>query len=779
MRISDFPIAWRIGAAVALPIIGMIAFMTFFVRTEFVTAERVEKLQYFSEFSRDASALIHELQRERGNSAGYIGASGSGDFPARLRSQREATDRVQSRFETAANRLPRSILTDDVIRELDQARGYLNALNDHRNAVWALETDMGQTVAPYTRAIRQIIGVMTGEVKALTGDVPIRSMTGLMNLINAKEYAGVERAVGSNSFSSGVMTQANHTREITLMAKQELYLEEFREVMPDEWDRRLDALNARPEVQAVIEAREALYEGGYTGVATGYTGPEWFDLTTRRIDLMMELEAELAQTIIDDAIISASERRQSAYIVLALGLAVLIATALISTYMVASVVGPLRQATTVLTRLERGDTDVSIVGGDRKDELGDMARATQGFLTAAQERSRMIVRNAQLEENAMIERTRLMGEMSEKVKSATETSVGGVSDMASRLQAKSTELRTNLDQAGRDAQDAQSSAINTIGQADRAAELAAELSAAISEVTEQITHGDSLARDAVSRASESRGEIEELQSAANQIGDFVSIITGLAEQTNLLALNATIESARAGEAGKGFAVVASEVKSLAEQTNKSANEIAGRVQSIQARTGDAVKAIGSISDAIDRLGEVTAAVAAAMEEQRASAGSFASFVEENRVMLSKVADQIKSMANIAQNSALESDQMSDLVAEMAQTAEDASRIIPEIVDESIKATKNRQTNPRFDLNMPGKLTIDGKNTSVQVLSLSCTGAGIEGAHGSVGQRISLHIDGMPYDGEIKVHRGHETGISFNKALDDDQVREIAHTFRAA
>jgi methyl-accepting chemotaxis protein len=447
--------------------------------------------------------------------------------------------------------------------------------------------------------------------------------------------------------------------------------------------------------------------------------------------------------------------------------------------MVLSVVRPLKTATNSLTQLSRGNTDVTITGQDNKDELGAMARATQNFLQSAQEREGMMAKQAQLEKNAIEERTRLMQEMSEEVKRATETSVGGVSDMATNLRARSTELRSNLEKAGRDADQAETSATDTIGQADRAAELAAELSEAISEVTEQITHGDALARDAVSKATESRSEVEELQNAANQIGDFVSIITGLAEQTNLLALNATIESARAGEAGKGFAVVASEVKSLAEQTNKSANEIAGRVQQIQTRTGDAARAIASIADAIDSLGEVTAAVAAAMEEQRASAGSFAGFVEDNRVMLNQVTVQIKSMAEIARTSANESEEMSTLVSDMARVAAEANSAIPAIMNQSIQATQNREKNPRYNLNTLCDVEINGQTQAVRLKDLSTTGAGLEGSVGTVDGPLNLTIGGYTFGSKVTVQRDGMTGIKFYERLDAELVKSIAHEVVAA
>ena len=95
----------------------------------------------------------------------------------------------------------------------------------------------------------------------------------------------------------------------------------------------------------------------------------------------------------------------------------------------------------------------------------------------------------------------------------------------------------------------------------------------------------------------------------------MKIITVVAEQTNLLALNATIEAGRAGEAGRGFAVVASEVKALSAQTAKATDEIGNQITQMQAATEDSVAAIKEISGTITRISEISAAIAAAVEEQ--------------------------------------------------------------------------------------------------------------------------------------------------------------------
>ena len=131
---------------------------------------------------------------------------------------------------------------------------------------------------------------------------------------------------------------------------------------------------------------------------------------------------------------------------------------------------------------------------------------------------------------------------------------------------------------------------------------------------------NSVVRMAVTEAQGDRRRDRGLAAAAQKIGDVVKLIRDIAGQTNLLALNATIEAARAGEAGRGFAVVASEVKTLAVQTAKATEDIAGQILAVQSSTSGAVEAIRRIAERMQEINGYTSAVAASVEQQSAATG---------------------------------------------------------------------------------------------------------------------------------------------------------------
>jgi len=300
---------------------------------------------------------------------------------------------------------------------------------------------------------------------------------------------------------------------------------------------------------------------------------------------------------------------------------------------------PIKGMTGVMSRLAGGDTEVQVTGGERSDEIGEMARTVDVFKANAIEKAALDEAN-RVEQAEQVERSSKLDTLIASFDESTKSVLTEVNASAADMKGTAETMSGLAGEANQKALAVAAASEQATANVETVATAAEEMSASVSEISRQMTQSTDVATRAVAEAEATNMTVQGLSQAAQKVGDVVKMISEIAEQTNLLALNATIEAARAGDAGKGFAVVASEVKSLAEQTAKATSEISTQITEIQSETGGAVEAIKSISETIGEINQISTAISAAVNQQGAATQEIARNVQEAAKGTSEVSQTI-------------------------------------------------------------------------------------------------------------------------------------------
>jgi methyl-accepting chemotaxis protein len=377
-----------------------------------------------------------------------------------------------------------------------------------------------------------------------------------------------------------------------------------------------------------------------------------------------------------------------------------------------SIATPVTQMTATMGKLAAGDNNVDIPGAGRKDEIGDMAAAVQGFKDAAIEKIRM--EREATAQRAAAEAERARNEEAQK-KSAAEQAivVNGLADGLTQLSSGNLTYRITRDFPGDyrklqdDFNDAMAQLMDTMkvisaasqgirsgagemsGAADdlskRTEQQAASLeetAAALDEITATVKRAADGSRQAHSAAANARTDAEQggdvmrgaiaamqaIEQSSSQIAQIIGVIDEIAFQTNLLALNAGVEAARAGEAGRGFAVVAQEVRALAQRSAEAAKEIKGLISKSTEQVESGAKLVGdtgaSLQRIIGRVGEINELVR-----------EIASSAEEQAVGLSQVNTAVNQMDQGTQQNAAMVEQSTAASHALAHEARELANLV--------------------------------------------------------------------------------------------------------
>lgn len=229
------------------------------------------------------------------------------------------------------------------------------------------------------------------------------------------------------------------------------------------------------------------------------------------------------------------------------------------------------------------------------------------------------------------------------------------------------------------AQTAADNASQTTMNVQSVASAAEEMSASVQEISSQVQKTNNMANDSRVQTEDADKRAAQLGSASKRVSDALNLIAGIADQINLLALNATIESARAGEAGRGFAVVASEVKNLANQTNKSLEDVAQVIEEMNTASADIIMALQGIKGSVENVSTASASIAAAVEEQSATTNEITRNMQSAAHGTQMISDGLGTVTSSALHASASANQVLGAAEDLSRQSERLNQEVAEFL----------------------------------------------------------------------------------------------------
>jgi len=380
-RFSLLPIRTQILCALLVAIGALVALSVFVVVERWTTLGRLASLESLVGTATDISALVHELQKERGASALFL-SSGGQQFRTELEAQRKASDSRRAALGASLDHLRALGGFSAFLDQIGPAETMLRALDERRAAISGLRLAAPDSFAFYTGGIGAMLGA-TYRMPLLAGDAELASaIFAYLALVQGKEQAGQERATGSGGFARGQFDAATYRRLIAVGVGQDTYFSVFRGVgevgLVARFQRESEGA-VRSEVEALRAA--ALDAGIAAAVPTERAGP-WFRATTARIDQMKAIEDAAAENLRALAAARAAQAQTEFLTVLVLAGLASVAALLLGLTTLRSIRTTLHTLADSTARIADGQIEVPVPGRERRDELGALANAIDSIRNA-------------------------------------------------------------------------------------------------------------------------------------------------------------------------------------------------------------------------------------------------------------------------------------------------------------------------------------------------------------------------------------------------------------
>jgi len=668
--LKNLSIKYKILLIVILPLAGYLTVSGITLVHDYRQLHSYSAIAELSVLSRHISSLVHELQKERGASAGFLSSKGA-KFSGKLTSQRQNTDAKLQAFQGYLKQFDFKKFDPTLEQLINKAKTMLARLDDERRAISNQQRTTKEAVAYYSSINGKLLDII-GYMTHLPENAKLAAQIGAYyNFLQSKERAGKERAVLSGVFGKGYFTPQTYSLFIQLVTEQNTYLSVFKALATEEELRFYNQTVSGPAIDKVEQMRRIAKEVNLNRERSFGVDPVvWFNTITEKINLLKKVEDYLANEIETTATSLASAQKMKITIALALFIIVTLLCVFLLIFITSLILKGIRQATEVALELAEGEGDLTKrMNLTTKDEIGMLGQAIDKML----DNLSSMVKEIQSITTSLDGSNRELTDVSGAMNEATENVAG----RASMVAAAAEEMSANMDTVAVAVEDA---SLNVASVASSTEEIAS--------ISEEIAQNTEKARDittkAVQQAANSSERVNELGRAADEIGKVTETITEISEQTNLLALNATIEAARAGEAGKGFAVVANEIKELAKQTAEATLEIKTRIEGIQRSTQGTVSEIEEISKVINEINEIVTGISSSVETQTSTTTAIAGNINQASQGIMEVTENVSQASTVSKEVAqdiAEVDQSSSQVLENTANVIETAKQLSELASQ--------------------------------------------------------------------------------------------------
>ncbi|MCT7497027.1 methyl-accepting chemotaxis protein [Aliarcobacter cryaerophilus] len=374
--ISKLSIKQKLIAIMLIPLVIVILLAAKLAYDSYRSLENLKSLDKVVILSTKIGALVHETQKERGMTAGFIGSKGV-KFKDELPRQREEVNKQITFLNEFLSDFDKSKYSDDFVKNLNSGLEKLKDLQGVRNSVNSLNIAAPIAIAYYTDTNTLLLNTLGTIVKFSNSPNVTKELGSYMNFLLSKERTGIERAVGTNTFAQNKFTEGLKARFYTLIAEQTAYMDIFSKIASkDIVDFYLKTVVGK-DIEEVEKMRKiALFSNieENFGVDPNY----WFETITNKINLLKQVEDHISTHLLNEINLEKDEATFhlilfSLLSIFGIGITMILARTIAFTILidVASVRAGIEE---FFAFINFEKDDIKLIGVDSTDELGMMSK---------------------------------------------------------------------------------------------------------------------------------------------------------------------------------------------------------------------------------------------------------------------------------------------------------------------------------------------------------------------------------------------------------------------